>query len=182
MDAAAADEWLTFAGDVRPTLDGPRPDTVYPRLEERQQDLCDAIRWLNDNGRADDAVDICAAVWPFWMERGHLAEGHDLLALSLERSTGGSYRARAYHGLGVLAFRRGDPAADAHHREALMLARDGGDRVAEGRALGGLARVELRNGDFETARRLAVESLEAFDVAGDDVGRSGSKHVSLTRR
>ena len=174
----AAQEWLERLRTAEPEVHGPAPDEWYGRLEREHEELGSAIAWLSDNGRASDAVEVCAIVWPYWMDRGHLEEGRALFALALTGDAPSPARARALHGAGVLAFRQGDTeAATACHEGAIDLARASGDKVAEGRALGGLARVELRNADFAAVRRLAEESLTAFAEAGDEMGRSSSTHV-----
>jgi hypothetical protein len=58
----------------------------------------------------------------------------------------------------VLAFRQGDnDQVRAHQLESLALARHIGDRKTEADALGGLARVGLREHDFVAVREQAKE-------------------------
>src|SRR5260370_41027196 len=62
---------------------------------------------------------------------------------------------------GLLAFRAGAQAESQQRNEAaLEIARSLGDREVEAKALVGLSRVALRNGDYPRVRALAFEARE----------------------
>src|SRR5581483_6351244 len=117
---------------------------------------------IGDN-RVVGADELLEAAERPWLEEGRIDEGRRTLAELLDRAgedAPAASRARALTTAGVLAFRAGDTdAATSAHLQALELARVAGDREAEARAHGGLARVALRAGDFNDTRRHAEAAV-----------------------
>lgn len=88
-------------------------------------------------------------------------------------STGGI--ARALHGLGDLAWRRGDfENASALLGDALAIARASGDRVLLAELLNELGECELDQGHFEPARRLIEDGLRIYQEIGSKLGIASS--------
>jgi predicted ATPase/class 3 adenylate cyclase len=144
----------------------------------------DQLRWLeildreHDNVRAvldraeqeEDArgveagLRIAAAIWRFWQQGGHLAEGRArlerLLALD-DAQQRDAVRARALGALGGVAYWLGDlEAVEAAYREAVEILREVGDRHLLAQALFDLGFVPLMaRGDAKQSTALIRESL-----------------------
>lgn len=151
----------------------------YDRLEsEHANVLADLERYEVEEPQS--ALQMAALLWPFWMDRGHIAEGRARLATALERGPAAvsTIRASALYGAGTLAFRQAENAEAAGlFQESLEMARAIGDHGAEARALGGLARSALRDGRTTDGGRLAEESLRIQRELGDDRGVAGALHL-----
>jgi len=79
----------------------------YDRLEtEHTNVLAELERYQVEEPQS--ALQMAALLWPFWMDRGHIAEGRARLATALERgpATASAIRASALYGAGTLAFRQ----------------------------------------------------------------------------
>lgn len=90
----------------------------------------------------------------------------------------------AEHGLGYVAYIRGDAAAAAvHFQKSLEHAHRANDRSAVGRAFEGLAAADRQQGDLRRAEERTVEALRLLAAAGDRVwygltlGSLGSLHM-----
>jgi hypothetical protein len=71
---------LALVREARPHLarSGPETEAWLSRLEELHDDLHDLVeRLLKDE--PETAAEACAALWPFWWQRGHMSEGRELL-------------------------------------------------------------------------------------------------------
>lgn len=151
----------------------------YDRLENEHADvLADLEHYQLEEPHS--ALKMAALLWPFWMDRGHIAEGRARLATALERGprAPSAIRAAALYGAGTLAFRQpANAEATRLFEESLAMALATDDRGAEARALGGLARCALRDGRTKDAGRLAGESLRLQRELGDERGAAGALHV-----
>ena len=151
----------------------------YDRLEtEHTNVLAELERYQVEEPQS--ALQMAALLWPFWMDRGHIAEGRACLATALERgpAKASAIRASALYGAGTLAFRQAANAEAARlFEDSLGTARATRERGAEARALSGLARCALRDGRTKDAGRLAEESLRLQRELGDDRGAASALHV-----
>jgi hypothetical protein len=161
------------------------------RLEAELDNLRAALAWCQEEADAQPGSDAAAAglrladaLFPFWTNRGYLAEGWQWLDGALAR--GGRLPAglrvsaliRAEH----LAYSRGDrersiafrQAARRESEEVLALARRGGDRAAVARALLSLAEVTAKEGDLDAAWELCVEARPLFEDLVEPVGLAGT--------
>ena len=153
-DAHAA-HFLTLAEQLRPRIDSPEGTAVLARLEEEHPNLRVALGWAVERGDAALGVRFGAALWKFWLVRGHLAEGATWLerALGLPGESPPAVRADALYGAGQFARLRGDVAlAVAHGEEALVLAREAGDALRTAMALALLGILALHRSDHDEAR------------------------------
>ncbi|MGH2699560.1 MAG: ATP-binding protein, partial [Actinomycetota bacterium] len=143
-------------------------------------DLCDrehaniraALRWAIEAGEADRAQESAGALWRFWQQRGHQAEGRrwidESLGMSSDRPS--PARAKAMIGAGGLAWWQQDrDSAKASYEDALALERELGDPARIAEALYNLAFVAAGE-DIDSAARMLEESLELFRRAGDEAG------------
>jgi tetratricopeptide (TPR) repeat protein len=135
------------------------------RLHRELDNLRSALEWgLAAPERAQESVELVAALWWFWIKRGYYREGQESIERAL--SAGGdappAVRARALVGLGALTFFQGDfIRARAVFDETATLARAAGDLGVVGFARGLSAMAALEQGDIAACVREAAEGLEA---------------------
>jgi len=144
-------------------LTGPDAPTWVERLGAQRDAIVEAIRFLVEHGREDDATELAANTWRLWLITSDLETGREALGAALAAEAAPS-RARALvlYGDGSLAFRQGEQKASLKRNEAaLEVARAIGDRETESLAFIGLSRVALRDGDYERVRALASKAREA---------------------
>ncbi|MGH9004529.1 MAG: tetratricopeptide repeat protein, partial [Acidimicrobiia bacterium] len=113
------------------------------------------------------------ALWRFWQQRGHLAEGRGWLEETLAMPSGQAptaARAKALTGAGGIAWWSDQGAARAFYDEALAIERELGDPARIAEALYNQAFIAGAEGEFDAAVRLFEESLELFRRAGDELG------------
>jgi predicted ATPase/class 3 adenylate cyclase len=162
--AVAAEPYLT-AGDHGGWLD---------RCDQEHANLRAALRWAVEAGQVDRAQAAAGALWRFWQQRGHLAEGRrwleELLALPSGQGRTPA-RAKALTGAGGIAWWQEDmAAARAFYQEALAIERELGDPARIAEALYNQGFVLGAQEDFDAALRLFEESLELFRRVGDEPG------------
>src|SRR4051794_10799688 len=139
MTAEEAERLLALAARAR--LSGPEAETWTTRLEPERDGLREAVAWLAQNDRADDAARLAGAVWRLWAASGDVGGARGLLGVALG-AAGPPTKARAValYGDGLLAFRQGrQKESAARNEEALEAARAAGDRETEALALVGLS-------------------------------------------
>ncbi len=129
---------LAFAADAGPRAKQAEAAAWLPRLRAEHANLLVALRWFQHQGDGVSLLRMAAALWPFWQEQNHFAEGLRWLepALELGQDAPVPDRLRALTGAGTLAWYLTQvERATAWHEQALVLARAQGDRIAEARAL-----------------------------------------------
>ncbi len=162
---------LALAREAEPALNGGDDAPWLARLAVEHDNVRAALRWATDSGDAETGLAIAGAIWRFWQQRGHLAEGRAecerLLALpSAAGPTAG--RAQGLTALAGLAYWQGDftPLADAY-REAVEIYRGLDDRPRLAEAIFNESFVGFVTGDLELGRRLLEESRRLFEGLGD---------------
>ena len=159
---------LALAEDARPELDGAEQVRWLGRLETEHDNLRAALGWLREQGNAQDGLRCGAALAPFWLRRGHLAEGREQLRALLALPGAASLtaqRAAVLSAAAVLAEAQSDfAAAQAAGEEALTLWRHLGNRPGAARTL---LRLAIIAKPIERETALAAESLALFREAGD---------------
>ena len=178
MDAPTAESLLELAEAASAGATGPDAKASLDSLEERLDDLLDAIAWFVDAGRTDEALRLASSLYRFWITKQEFEQG----AVWFDRvlaAPGGDDRLRGKASLhaGFMPFWLGDDerAADLFGA-SLEIGRRVGDLPMVSQALGGLARVALRT-DVTEGRRLAREALSVSDAAADEPGRSNALHL-----
>jgi predicted ATPase/class 3 adenylate cyclase len=135
------------------------------RLEREHDNVRAALDWAEDSGEAETAMRTAGAIWRFWQQRGHLAEGRGRLEriLALPRAqVRGIARARALGALGGVAYWQNDyEVIGPAYQEAVEIAREAGDQRVLARALFDLSFVPLvtNQPDFDRQRELLQEAL-----------------------
>ena len=142
-------------------------------LEDDHDNLRAALRFSLNIGDSETALQICASLWRFWLERGYLSEGRLWLeeALAGSSDTSPPARARALGGNAVLAHYQGDyDRAEQLSLDALERFRmlEDGRGIAE--ASTGLALVQRTRGDYPGAEALFREALDVYEGLGDEEG------------
>jgi predicted ATPase len=169
-----AEHFLDLAVEAEPHLTGPDQREWLRRCDLEQANLRAALRWAVDAADAGRAQAAAGALWRFWQQRGHLAEGRrwleEVLAMPSGRAPTAA-RAKALAGAGGIAWWQEDIAAARRlYEEALAVERELGDPARIADALYNLAFVAGADRDFEGAFRLFEESRELFRLAGDEAG------------
>jgi non-specific serine/threonine protein kinase len=166
--------FLALVEQVRPYLEGAEQTRWLNRLEREHDNLRAALHWSAQHGDAERGMRGAAALWPFWLMRGHLTEGRaqlaELLALP-QAATPSAARADALNTAGALARYQGDfaPAAPLI-MESLAIRRARGDLHGIADAQANLGYVALYQGDGTRARSLYEDSLAIYRMAGNAQG------------
>lgn len=165
-----------MAVDAEAGLRGPDQQRQRDALEAELDNVRAALAWTLRDGAArqdaDRGLELVAALWYFWFQRGLVDEGRGWLARALRLSSaGGRARTQALLGAGTLAWRQGDcDAARANLDEAVVLCRRLTDRASLAEALHVLGHVTFDQRNYSAARDLFAESLDAYRLIGDVVG------------
>jgi predicted ATPase/DNA-binding SARP family transcriptional activator len=161
--------FLALAEEAEPNLGG-SPGEWLNWLEREHDNFRAALDRLETLGESELALRLAAALWRFWYQRGHLAEGRRRLERVLrtdDRPT--AARAKALNGAAVMAVNTGDTeTAKLRAEEALALHRTLGDRwgaAYSGFMLGSALQV---GGDPACAQPLYEESVRVFRELGDE--------------
>jgi predicted ATPase/tetratricopeptide (TPR) repeat protein len=147
---------LALAEALEPALDGPE---ARRRLAHETGELRRALRTgLRDE--PDAALRLAATLWRFWHDRGDRTEGARWLEAALAvAAVAPADRARALHGLSVLAVRTTDlDRARATAAEAVALLRAAGDVRALAEELHHLGTVAWVAADHAAAERWCEEA------------------------
>jgi predicted ATPase/class 3 adenylate cyclase len=165
------DHFAALAMRAEPELLGPNGREWLDRLELDRDNLRSAIQGAADDGRLELALRAGAALWRFWQQRGHLAEGRETIAALLARpgaaapTTG---RAKALAALGGLDYWRGDiAAAGVAYAEGLAIERMLGDPAGLADALYNAGFVAVLTDDPISARADYDEALAIYESLHD---------------
>jgi predicted ATPase/DNA-binding SARP family transcriptional activator/Tfp pilus assembly protein PilF len=165
------DWFLALAERGGPQLFGAEQTGWLDRLEREHDNLRTAFEWSLECGEVAPALRLAAAVWRFWLIRGHVSEGRERLAAVMSRAGAAEparERARALDGAGVLAIRAGDlEAARSHYEEMLAIGHRRSDKQILAVALNGLGHVDLFLERPEQASHLFSEASALAQEAGD---------------
>ncbi|MDX6664360.1 MAG: hypothetical protein QOG68_566, partial [Solirubrobacteraceae bacterium] len=157
--------YLRLAQRLEPTIDG-------PPARRRLAREADELRWaLRTALRAEPALALAlaAVLWRFWHDRGDYGEGARWLEDALRAAPEAcAVRARALHGLSVLALRTSSHRrALATATEAVAFFRGSGDRRALGEELHHLGTMAWVFADYDGAKRWCEESRALAEEAAE---------------
>src|SRR5215218_3490219 len=165
--------FLDLAVEAEPHLTADDQGEWLDRCDTEHANIRAALRWAVEAGQADRAQAAAGALWRFWQQRGHLAEGRRWLEEILAMPSGQgptAARAKALAGAGGIAWWSDQAASRAFYDEALAIERQLGDPARLAEALYNQAFVVAAEHDQEAAARLLEESLELFRRVGDEDG------------
>ncbi len=170
------DWFLSLAENAEPQLTGVDQAAWLDRLDEEHDNLRAALDRSMAARDAEQALRLVAALWRFWVSRGHIGEGRrrvdELLALPLEGADPG-LRARALHGVATLVHYRGENVrAKTLFAECLALWRSAGDASGLATALNSLAWLNCELSRYPAARSLSEEALAQHTELGDARGQA----------
>jgi predicted ATPase/DNA-binding SARP family transcriptional activator len=163
LEARHRRQYLQLAEELEQVMDGP---DARRRLAREADELRLALRTAL-RAEPDDSLRLAAALWRFWHDRGDRTEGARWLEETLRAAPAPSaLRARALHGLSVLALRTIDHRrALAAAREAVGFFRESGDRLALGEELHHLGTMAWVLCDYDGAVRWCEESRTIAEQA-----------------
>jgi predicted ATPase/class 3 adenylate cyclase len=168
-----AEHFLGLAAEAEPHLVADDQGVWLDRCQDEHANLRAALRWAIDRGDAGAAQAAAGALWRFWQQRGHLAEGRRWLEEALAMPSGqapSAARAKALAGAGGIAWWSDQAAAHAFYDEALAIERELGDPARLAEALYNEAFAVAGEHDLDGAARLLDESLALFRQVGDEHG------------
>ena len=166
-----ARHFLDLAAEVEPQLTGADQAAWLDRCDAEHANLRAALRWAIEAAEASLAQAAAGALWRFWQQRGHLAEGRRWLDEVLAMPSGlapTAARAKALAGAGGIAWWTDQTASRGFYDEALAIERELGDPARLAEALYNEAFVVAGEQDLDLAGRLLDESLELFRQVGDE--------------
>lgn len=165
--------FLELAETAEPHLRGAQQPEWFRRLDRESGNLRAALQTSRQEPELH--LRLASALFRFWLVRGYIAEGREVLAQALAGSTDRSRsRARALHMASVLARTQGDyGAARALLEESLAISRALGDRRGVADALSNLGVVNQEQREYALARTLLEESLAIRRELGDERGALG---------
>jgi predicted ATPase len=109
--------FLSLAVAAEPHLTGIDQGEWLDRCDREHANIRAALRWAIEAGETDRAMEAAGALWRFWQQRGHLAEGRrwlqEILTLPQAQEPT-SARAKALTGAGGIAWWQED--IEAAHR------------------------------------------------------------------
>jgi predicted ATPase/class 3 adenylate cyclase len=168
-----AEHFLGLAEEAEPHLTADDQTRWLDRCDQEHANLRAALRWAIDHGDAGPAQAAAGALWRFWQQRGHLAEGRRWLDEVLAMPSGQApteARAKALAGAGGIAWWIDRGPARAFYDEAVAIERRLGDPARLAEALYNQAFALAGDDDLEASARVLDESLELFRRAGDEAG------------
>jgi predicted ATPase/class 3 adenylate cyclase len=168
-----AEHFLGLALAAEPHLTAADQGAWLDRCDQEHANIRAALRWAIETGEADRAQAAAGALWRFWQQRGHLAEGWRWLQEVLAMPSGQAptaARAKALAGAGGIAWWSDRGASRALYDETLAIERELGDPARLAEALYNEAFAVAGEHDLETAARLLDESLDLFRQVGDEPG------------
>jgi predicted ATPase/DNA-binding SARP family transcriptional activator/DNA-binding CsgD family transcriptional regulator len=172
--------FLALAEEAEPELDGPQQGLWVERLECEHDNMREALSWSLEWGKAELALRLGAALWPFWFAQGYLSEGIGWLEeiLGASEPAVAPARVKVLEGMGWLTQRQGDTKrATAAYEEMLTLSRELGYKGDVATALNSLGTLAATRGDNEQARALLEENLAVLQKLEDE----GSTATTLKR-
>jgi predicted ATPase len=166
--------FLGFAEAIEPHINTASRAMAIGRLDVEHDNLRAALEWGLRHS-PDVALRVAGSLRWFWFHRGYWTEGRGWLDEALKAASGltesarAAPRAKALLGTGVLAWTQGDRGAARRTLEkSVALSRALGDPHLLAESTHFLANEILAEGDAQTARSLAEESVALYRRSGVD--------------
>jgi predicted ATPase/DNA-binding XRE family transcriptional regulator len=156
-----AEHYLEVAERASAQLRGPQQVRWLDELETEQHNLRQALDWASEGGHAETALRLGAALWRFWLSRGHVVDADRLLTQLLQLpAVGVPARREVLFAAGVAALQRSSTRlAESRFRELLEASDAAGDTTWRAAAATQLGYVARRRGDLVEARKLHKSAL-----------------------
>lgn len=167
--AAHARTFLGLTERETAAFRGPRQAEAVGRIDREEENARAALRWSILAGEPETALNLAAALGPYWIRRSRIGEGRGWLERALGLSGGSdAARARALNAMGAIAEKQGDyTAAETCFETAHAIWSGLGDRQGVGAALDGLGNVAHGLGRLDRAGALSREALAIAREGGD---------------
>ena len=173
--ARHARAYLALAEEAQPHLQTSDQKRWLDRLEQEHDNLRAALESSISQGRPEQAMRMCFALWRFWQFRGHLPEGakwcERALAVPAE-SVPPLVRMRALEAAGGIAYWRADfPVAIDAYTLARDISLEHGDEAAQANAIYNLSFSQgVSRFNISLAITLLREALQRWEKIGDEAG------------
>jgi len=181
LDRAQAQHSLDFASEFKSIIAGPKGEEASSRLEAHDQELRDALNWFIENREMDRALMLASILWRFWIDKGHVAAGRKLITRLLSQPQVKPVNAvygEVLFGAGMLAFRQDDNhEAVRLFDDSLAVSREKNDKPTIVKALTGLARAALREGNYGKVKTRSEEARAIARTMGDDYAETRPLHM-----
>jgi predicted ATPase/DNA-binding XRE family transcriptional regulator len=168
---AHASAFAAVVDAAEPKLTGPEQEAWLDRLEDEHANVRAALAFLAANGDGEAGLRLAAALWWFWIVRGHLQEGRRLLdgLLAPPASLAATpIRAKALEAAANLAHWQGDfAAASGFATEAVTIRRQLGEPDGIASATWNAANVAVSLTQYDRAEELCRACLALVEVEGD---------------
>lgn len=177
VDAATAAALLDAAVEARAAMRRGQDAAAIEQFEEQYAQMREAMGWLLDEGRLDEADRFATALVPLWMATKRIDDGDEWFRRALRDPVPtDARRARALYDHGYLVFWAGRyEIAEQRFAEARRLAEGAGDWNVVALSLAGSARVAL-NEDPAKAVGLLRKAMDVTADLPDSEGRSSADH------
>lgn len=158
------DWYASLAAQAEAEMLEARQKSVFDRLETEHDNLRVALGWSLEQGEAETAAQIGAAISRFWLLRGYMSEGRSWLERALVGfSARNAVRVKALNVAAMLASLQDDNnTARTLVEESLELSRALAERKQTGYALYILGRLARIEGNYAGAVTFLEESLALF--------------------
>jgi predicted ATPase/DNA-binding CsgD family transcriptional regulator len=170
---AHAKFYLRLAEEAEPELRKTQQVLWLERLEQEHDNLRAALHWLTAQEEDEKALRICAALWRFWVARGHLSEGNQWLerTLASDRKKITQIRAKALEGAGRIAIYQSDlDRATSLFTELAALFPTSGDKRIAALSLNAMGYVQRHKGEYAAAQARFEKSLALYQDIQDRWG------------
>ncbi len=167
--------YAALAEEANDQLAGKDRQLLLDRLDREHDNLRAALGHFEEVGSLDLALQLAGALYRFWYQRGHAAEGRPiferLLSLTADVDNG-RYRARVLNGAGVLATSAGMyDIAEERYTQALVLYQAIDDQVAAAATLNNLGAIAADRGAYARAHHFFEQSLALSHSGTGDATR-----------
>jgi predicted ATPase/class 3 adenylate cyclase len=163
--------FVAVAVEAEPHLIGTDQKEWLDRCEREHDNIRAALVWSIQAGEVELGQQAAGALWRFWHQRGHLAEGRRKLEHLLQVPEGAgrtAARFKALIGAGGLAYWQNDyPATERFYSEALEIARELDDTRSIAEGLFNLSFIDRIRGDVDAGMAKLRTVLEMARSIGD---------------
>ena len=149
---------------------------VAPELLRERDNFRAALTWAREHDRVELALRLAGLLWSIWAALGTIDAGRRDLEATLALDGAGAdefaaVRARALHGVGVLAETQGDwTAAHDYYAASLALRRALDDQLGIARSVLSVGYTVLERGDGPVAEAAFMEARDRYRDLGDQRG------------
>lgn len=165
-----------MAEKAEPELTGAKQGLWLNILEREHDNLRAVFAWIEETAQADYGLRLGAAIWRFWLVRGHEQEGRERLTTLLALPGAGKptrARAKALNAAGTLMHGSAEyNTARKYLEESLEISRQLGDKQGMANVINNLGWIAAQLGELDAAKELSQESLALHTEFGDKRGRA----------